>query len=249
MAQSLLDRLLGPVPELALPRGLNPDRRASWILWSASVLMVLLLFRGGFGNLSDLNPAWSDLSETSFYGRMYWVAWGFLSYLLIPAAIVLFVFRESPARYGLRIHFTRKMALLYVGLFAIMVPCLYWASLSPSFVMRYPLVSDLDGDPTRIWVWELARALRFICLEFFFRGFLLFGLEARFGYHAIAVAALPYGVIHYAKPFPEALGAVLAGAVLGLFALRSRSIAGGALVHIAVATSMDLLALYRKGLL
>jgi membrane protease YdiL (CAAX protease family) len=76
---------------------------------------------------------------------------------------------------------------------------------------------------------------------------LLFGLEKRFGYHAIAVSTLPYGVMHYGKPFPEALGAIAAGAVLGLLALRTRSIAGGAILHAGVAACVDLMALYRQG--
>ncbi|MCA9603842.1 MAG: CPBP family intramembrane metalloprotease, partial [Myxococcales bacterium] len=140
-----------------------------------------------------------------------------------------------------------RTALVYAGLILFMLAPVYWASHRPSFIQRYPLVNDLHGDWARIWTWELIRSLRFLCLEFFFRGYLLFGLEKRFGYHAIAVAALPYGVIHFAKPFPEAMGAVAAGAVLGLLALRTRSIAGGTILHSVVAASMDLLALYHKG--
>ena len=76
---------------------------------------------------------------------------------------------------------------------------------------------------------------------------LLFGLVGKLGYGAIPATVLPYGIMHYAKPFPEALGAVIAGGVLGLLALRTRTIFGGALIHAAVAVSMDLLALWRKG--
>jgi membrane protease YdiL (CAAX protease family) len=115
------------------------------------------------------------------------------------------------------------------------------------FINRYPMVIDLNNDWRRIGIWEAVRALRFVSLEFFFRGYLLFGTEKRFGYHAIAVSALPYGMIHFAKPFPEALGAIVAGAVLGYLALRTRSIAGGAILHISVALSLDMLALFRKG--
>jgi len=243
---SWMDRFFGELPDLPGPRGLDPDRRASWALWSASVLMVLLVFRGGYYDLSDLNPDWT-FHRDSLVGKMYWVAWGFVAYLLVPTLIVLLVFRESPARYGFRVHFTKKMAVMYLVLFLVMAPALYLASTQVSFVARYPLVKDLHGDPDRIVLWEVTRSLRFVALEFFFRGFLLFSLEARFGYHAIAVAALPYGLIHFAKPFPEALGAVLAGGVLGLCALRSRSIAGGVLVHAGVAAAMDMLALWRQG--
>ena len=44
-----------------------------------------------------------------------------------------------------------------------------------------------------------------------------------------------------------AIFAVLAGIALGTLALRTRSIYGGVLIHIAVAWSMDLLVLSHKG--
>ena len=40
------------------------------------------------------------------------------------------------------------------------------------------------------------------------------------------------------KPMPETLGAVIAGVVLGTLSMRTRSIWGGALIHIAVAITM-----------
>ena len=140
-----------------------------------------------------------------------------------PVAVVALVFRESPARYGLRFHLTRQMAVMYAVLAAVMLPVLYVASLRPSFQNTYPMVRNLGADPWRLAAWEASRALRFVALEFFFRGFLLFSLEARFGMHAIAVAALPYGVMHFGKPFGEALGAVVAGAVLGSQIARNQS--------------------------
>ena len=246
MHGSRLDRWFGPVPEFPRPEGLDPDRRASWVLWSAATLLVLMNFHGGL-ELGDLNAAWADIERYSLAGRLYWVAWGVLAYLLVPLGIMWAVFRESPSRYGLRIHITRQMAWIYLALFAVMGVTVWVASTSPAFIRKYPLANDLGSDPMRVLAWELLRGFRFICLEFFFRGYLLFGLEARFGYHAIAVATLPYGIIHHSKPFAEALGAVLAGGVLGFMALRSRSIAGGALLHIFAATLMDLCALYRKG--
>src|SRR5437868_2874012 len=108
MRKERLDRWFGTVPELPAPEGLDADRRAQWALWSAAILMVLLNFRAGV-ELGDLNPEWAGFHEYSFAGRIYWVIWGVIAYLLAPLAIVAFVFRESPARYGLRIHFTRQM--------------------------------------------------------------------------------------------------------------------------------------------
>jgi len=54
-------------------------------------------------------------------------------------------------------------------------------------------------------------------------------------------------MIHYYKPFPEALGAIGAGLVLGVLAWRTGTIIYGWFLHYAVALSMDLLALWQTG--
>jgi membrane protease YdiL (CAAX protease family) len=57
---------------------------------------------------------------------------------------------------------------------------------------------------------------------------------------------VPYCMIHFAKPLPETFGAIIAGVVLGFMSLATRSIWMGALLHIAVALTMDLAALGRR---
>jgi membrane protease YdiL (CAAX protease family) len=61
--------------------------------------------------------------------------------------------------------------------------------------------------------------------------------------------AVPYCMIHYGKPYLEANGAIVAGIVLGSLAMRTRSVYAGFLVHITVAGSMDLLALWHRAAL
>ena len=54
-------------------------------------------------------------------------------------------------------------------------------------------------------------------------------------------------MIHFGKPFPETLGAIVAGLVLGTMALRSKSIVPGICVHFTIAIGMDLLSLWQQG--
>jgi membrane protease YdiL (CAAX protease family) len=247
-ASSRLDSLLGAAPKLPRPQALDADRRATIALWTAAVLLVLLIFRAGFPTPGDLYSGWDSVNPDGLAANLYWASWGYLLYLAIPLAIVLFVFRESPARYGLRIYLTRRTALLYIGLILMMMPLLFWASSRDDFQRTYPFVKDFgDAWVAPLLIWEFVRATRFICLEFFFRGYLLFSLEEKLGYGAIAASTLPYGLIHYAKPFPEAMGAICAGAILGFLALRTRTVIGGAIIHGTIAVSMDLLALWRTG--
>lgn len=57
---------------------------------------------------------------------------------------------------------------------------------------------------------------------------------------------VPYVVIHFSKPLFETIGAIVAGVVLGHLSLRTRSVAGGAFLHWAVAVAMDVAALAQR---
>jgi membrane protease YdiL (CAAX protease family) len=96
-------------------------------------------------------------------------------------------------------------------------------------------------------MWEGMYAGQFIGVEFFFRGFLVGGLSRYIGVLAVPVSVIPYMMIHFSKPWPEAAGAIFAGLILGWLAWKLKSIWGGVCVHCAVAVSMDLLALSHKG--
>jgi membrane protease YdiL (CAAX protease family) len=54
---------------------------------------------------------------------------------------------------------------------------------------------------------------------------------------------IPYAMIHFGKPVPEAFAAIVAGSLLGYFALRSRSFLWGAALHWSVAITMDIFAI------
>ena len=63
---------------------------------------------------------------------------------------------------------------------------------------------------------------------------------------SIFVMTIPYCMIHFGKPMPEAFGAIGAGVVLGFMSLKTRSVWMGAGLHICVAWTMDTLALIQR---
>jgi membrane protease YdiL (CAAX protease family) len=87
---------------------------------------------------------------------------------------------------------------------------------------------------------------QFFALEMFFRGFWLGALRRSLGSGAIFAMAVPYCMIHYGKPYLEAVGAVVAGIALGSLSMRTKSIYQGFLVHITVAALMDWLSLAHR---
>ena len=157
----------------------------------------------------------------------------------------------SPTDIGLGLGTLRRRFWLFVLLYLFMLIPLFWAASQPSFQDTYPYIWTLDP---RAWRWRLLvaywglYALLFAVEEFFFRGFMLFALKPRFGYGAIAVMMVPYCMVHFHKPMPEALGSIVAGVILGWLAIKTNSIWGVVLLHTGVGLTMDFLALAGGGL-
>ena len=136
-----------------------------------------------------------------------------------------------------------KHLWIFVALFGAFLPAVFVASTSDTFRHAYPFYRLANRSYADLVMWEALYGIQFVALEFFFRGFILQGLRRALGANAIFVMLVPYCMIHYGKPVPETLGAIAAGLVLGTLAMRTKSIWGGVLIHIGVATTMDVLAL------
>lgn len=182
---------------------------------------------------------------------VYWAVACFVCYFVIPAAVVKLAFRDKLSDYGLGLKGALKDAWIYVLFFGTVAPAIAFVSFDPHFQSTYPFYDVPQGEPLwpRFWMWEALYFTQFFALEFFFRGFMVHGLRHRLGYYGVAAMMVPYCMIHFGKPFPETLGAVIAGIVLGSLSLKARSIWLGVAIHASVALSMDFAALWQKGLL
>lgn len=183
-------------------------------------------------------------------GTINAIVWWAVGLLVIWVAVpTLLMRRDGPLPFSVAPPVTARGLGLYGVLLLLMVPALALASRRPDFLNTYPLLHLGSGQWTvgLLAAYWLAYASILFSTEFLFRGVLLFSLESRLGTAAIGVSVLPYCLIHVHKPLPEAFGSIVAGYVLGYFALKTRSIGGGVLVHCAVAISMDALALTRNG--
>ncbi len=187
--------------------------------------------------VSESKPFWKSLMR-----EVWWVGGGVTSWIILPMLAIRFIIKRPLSDFGLRWLGWRKLVPYIALLLAFFPVVLFAAFWLPGFKDSYPLYRGL-------WLWktflifELLYGLQFLAVEFFFRGFLVNGLGRSLGYKAILVAMLPYVMIHFHKPFLEANAAIIAGVVLGAFALRTRSIWGGLLLHLGVAWGMDILAL------
>lgn len=219
-----------------------------WQFWllSASLLFVLvlnqyyLLYECLLGEFSrELYPFLSNLFYNLFTA---------LVYLSVPLAY--FIFTRPNYFYG----FTLKgfQYRPYLWMLLLMLPLLIWASFQPSFLAMYPRYKPstaetyLNVSPyLTIGSYELSYALQFIFLELFFRGFMIMKLEKYLGALAVLPMVSVYAFIHFGKPMPETLGSVFGGFILGVLALKSRSVFGGICIHIGIALLMELLAYFQ----
>jgi membrane protease YdiL (CAAX protease family) len=174
---------------------------------------------------------------------IWWSSWRFLGYVVLPVLVIFLMPGERVRDYFISFRgFFQKLGI-YLVLFLLVLPAVLMVAHTPSFLRTYPFYKLANRSAFDLWMWECFYALQFLSLEFFFRGFMLRALAPRFGSSAILVMVVPYCMIHFGKPMPETFGAIVAGLVLGTLALRTRSIWGGVIIHVAVALTMDFTAL------
>ena len=200
-----------------------------------------------FGVSTFTHPVNSNLAPLG-----WWVGTVTVFYLIIPAALIKFHWKLRLKDFGLRFSLEPGFWKLLGVCLAVMLPLVYLMSLTAGFSAKYPFLQILNDEPyvgTTLLIWELIYFIQFFGLEFFFRGFLLHSLKPALGLYSIFVMTVPYCMIHFGKPPAETVSAIVAGVILGSLSYRTASILTGLILHCAVALSMDVLALYNKGLL
>ncbi|HNP19892.1 MAG TPA: CPBP family intramembrane metalloprotease [Fulvivirga sp.] len=140
----------------------------------------------------------------------------------------------------------------YLVMLLIMAPIIAAASFHPSFTQQYPNFRTAGIDQfcshynlnqgVVTLLYEISYALSFFTVELFFRGFLIFGLVRFLGSAVVLPMAVTYCVLHFGKPFGEAVSSLFGGYILGVIALKTENIYGGVIVHIGIAWLMELFA-------
>ena len=161
-----------------------------------------------------------------------------------PVIVCVFFLDAGPKEFGLQAGDDR-VAVRYLGLYAaVVVPVIVVASRFPAFQQYYPMYAMAKHDVSA-WTLSVASyAVYFFAWEFFFRGYLLFGLAKRFGAWAILIQTVPFTLVHLGKPEAEVFSAMVAGVALGVMAYRSRTMVPCFLLHWFCAMLMDALVIF-----
>ncbi len=179
--------------------------------------------------------------------HFWWVLIQIFCYVVPPVLYLRFVMRRPIIDMGFSTAGVIKHLPVYVLFAIVVIPLVVLVSGTPHFLSSYPMARETAVHWKTLLVWEILYAIQFVALEFFFRGFMVFGGARVLGAWAIPMMTIPYMMIHFQKPYLETTGAVIAGLSLGIVALKTRSIYAGMVLHITVAWLMEFLALYHKG--
>ncbi len=209
------------------------------IILIAAVLMTTL--HRTFGSLEAARryfPGCDGMSASLF---MFGAA--FILFGALPLIIIVRVFGDSPREYGVQAGDWRfGLRATAVLLPVIAAALLYPASLNPEMRQAFPFAPEAGNSPSAFFMLQAPRGILFYTAwEFFFRGFILFGMRRYVGdWIAICIQTIPQCLWHIGMPSGELLSSIAGGILFGVIALRTRSILWPMLLHFGMGVIMDL---------
>ena len=222
-----------------LVEGFRGDNRKPFIIlaYSSVALVGWKYFGSPAFYLEHLTPSGFMPADPEAAAAIYSFVACFLLLGVLPALIIKIVFREKLADYGLQFGSrvrTIRTFLIMGPLFALGG---YLASKNAAVAEYYP-INPNAGQMFGLHV--LTYLLYYMGWEFYFRGFMQFGLRQRFGdAGAIMTQVLASTLLHIGSPASETFGAILGGIIWGLVAFRTRSLLSGFLQHSLMGITLD----------
>lgn len=197
---------------------------------------------------------------------------GFEEYYLVnntlllwpPLCFILIVLRREASEFGMTAGDLKKGALFALVGFLLFLPVLFIMAPTPAAQNYYignllsqsraiygvrfsPGIGYVGGviDWGRLAFHECVFGFYMFCWEWFFRGFLLFGVRRAFpDWFAVVFQALLFFALHWGKPLPELFSSLAGGLFLGVVALRLRSFLPCFFIHWLISMTFDFAVLY-----
>jgi uncharacterized protein len=213
------------------------DLKLTTILLASSLLPALQRCWGSIEVGEHLFGRTGGLPAPVFMFAAMFVIMGVLPLILLSR-----VLHESPGAYGLQLGDWRVGGLGVLILAPIIAAALlYPASQTEEIRAYYPFARSAASSWGDFLILEGSRvALFYTAWEFFFRGFVLFGLANKLGvWPAICIQTIPQCLWHIGMPNGELLSSIAGGILFGLIALRTRSIVWPFMLHSFIGVCLD----------
>lgn len=179
-------------------------REAAIALFSALVLLVRFLF------------------PSRLAGEWFWL--NFFLFLFFPLVIIKYILKENLRSFGLAKGNMKTGVLMALAGAAGFIALNYMLVSRPDFQAYFRLYPPIARN---FWIFSwfeiVIAGTVFFSREFFFRGFLQFGLERKIGHWAILAQSAAYALLFLKQSWFTALTAFLSGLLAGYIASKSRS--------------------------
>ncbi len=216
-------------------------------LLSAPVLLTIYRYFAEAQNFKAYFPALGSTGQ----GEVYTYILEYVAFFFLVLVVPYFIMQA----YG-KVHlvtqlfsfknFRRHILATVLTVVFLVIPSAYNSSFMPDVLAEYPLPRSLLQDQQLLPIYILALfALYYIAWEFFFRGFLLFGLKDKYGaFPAILIQTISSCLVHIDKPPAEIVGSIPFGILFGVIALRTKSIWVVVVIHAALGIFNDLFIIF-----
>ncbi|HUI10159.1 MAG TPA: type II CAAX endopeptidase family protein [Bacteroidota bacterium] len=219
--------------------------------WQPTVILILAAlltachrYFGSPDAARRIMPGCDGITAATFMFASAFVLFG-----LVPFCVLVIGFREHPSDYGLQWGNWRLGAGLLLALLPLITAAfLYPASGNAEVRAFYPFAPEAGSSIAKFLLLQIPRgALYYSAWEFFFRGFMLFGMRRYVGdWLAVCVQTIPQCLWHIGLPTGEILSSIGGGVLFGVIALRTRSIIWPMLLHYAMGIVLDILIIARS---
>jgi membrane protease YdiL (CAAX protease family) len=202
---------------------------------------VLLSVHRNFGSMEFALRTFSQVQDLKAAVFMFAAASLLLG--LVPLVVIVSLFREKAATYGLQLGDWKLGATFVLALFPIItIALLYPASQTHEMRAFYPLAKHASTSMSGFLTLEITRVVLFYTAwEFFFRGFMLFGLRPYVGdWLAICIQVIPQCLWHIGMPTGELLSSIAGGILFGIMAIRTNSLIWPLVLHSLIGITLDL---------
>ena len=204
---------------------------------SSTVCLLLLFIHYHMGHLAIKMLPYAP----GLYLPIYFTACG-LSLFLLPLITTPFI--KNNDAFGLKIGNWKVWRTdLFAGSVIIITIVIIFGRLE-YFSAIYPLFKRAKESWKIFLLYECAHFIYLSGWEFLFRGYMLFSLRNETGDSiAIIIQMIPFVILHAGKPELESFVSIISGIILGIMAIRGKSVFPCMLLHFVAALSMDLLAM------
>jgi len=225
---------------------IGESRKPTFILLSAPLLLITYKYFGSHDSpLTHLALRYMTFDHAQITPPLYSFLASFLLLGLVPSLMVKWAFREPLFKYGVRLGDIRFGSKAFLILAPVIMALAYSSSRIDSFIAEYPLYKGVKGS---LWIfipYAFSYALYYLGYEFFFRGYMQFGLRDRLGdWNAILIQTLASSLLHIGKPAWEIYGSIVAGIIWGLIVFRTQSLLFVVLLHWLLGISLDVFITY-----